>query len=216
MPALPSATELLAVREAELPNLDGIDTASGMKRSGGNQQSYLKVLQQFRINKRQALEDIQAAIERSDYETARQKIHRVRGTAGNLGADELFQAATPLEQAVKERQIETLAPLMEAFRVQFQRVMKTLQQLPDVSESVANSDRSFPRSEEILTVAALGQLPEALRQQLQEALLTGNLDLLAILITEINSHNQALGEAIASCCDRFEFQQILTLLSSSN
>ncbi|OCQ95040.1 hypothetical protein BCD67_02880 [Oscillatoriales cyanobacterium USR001] len=216
LPVLPSATELLTAREVELSNLEGIDTASGMKRIGGNRQSYLKVLQQFRSSQGQALEEIQEAIEGLDYETARQKIHRVRGTAGNLGADRLFQAATPLEQAVKEGQIETLAPLMEAFRTEFQQVMKALQQLPDVSESVANSDRSFPRSEEVLTVAALGQLPEALRQQLQEALLTGNLDLLARLITEINSHNQALGEAIASHCDRFEFQQILTLLSNSH
>lgn len=195
--------------EMELLTLEGIDTVGGIKRIGGNQKAYIKVLQQFRRSQGQTLEEIQTAVARSDYETASKKTHTIKGAAGNLGADELFHAAAALEQAIKEGIPENIAPLMDGFREEFQTVMHTLLQLesPDVSEG----DRAGTQSEEILTGPNLMQLPTALREQLQEALLTGNMDLLTTLLDKIRSQDRALGEAIASCCDNFEYQKILAL-----
>lgn len=81
-----------------------------------------------------------------------------------------------------------------------------------VYESVAQREGSRKHSEEILTGANLMQLPARLRQQLEQALLTGNMNLLASAIDNIRSQNWDLGEAIASFCDNFEYQKILTLL----
>ena len=205
-PSLPSSTEV--------PNLEGIDTATGIKRIGGNPKAYMKVLQQFRSSQGQALEEIEAAVRQSDYETARKKTHGIKGSAGNLGADRLFQAATVLEQAFKDHQIEALSPLMAAFSEQFQMVMNALQQLPNSADAVNNGNPEKLASEAVLTASALRQLPEALRQQLKDGLLTGNMNLLAIAVNQIREQNQDLGDAIESSCDSFEYEKILQLLDS--
>ncbi|MGK7904173.1 MAG: Hpt domain-containing protein [Hormoscilla sp.] len=188
--------------EMEELTLEGIDTVGGIKCIGGNQKAYIKVLQQFRRRQGQALEEIQTAVARSDYEAARQKTHAIKGAAGKLGADELFHAAAAREKAFKEGIRENIAPLMDAFSEEFQTVMHTLLQLepPGVSEG----DRAVKQSAEILTGPNLMQLPEELRQQLEQALLTGNMNLLASVLDNIRSSNRDLGEAIASCCDNFE------------
>ena len=214
VPSLPSKIERLAGSEIELPILEGIDTATGIKRIGGNQEAYMRALQQFRSSQGQALAEIRAAIERSDYEMARRKTHGIKGVTGNIGADGLFQAASRLERAFKEHKTETISRLMDVFAEQFQTVMETLGKLPNVDKSVAGSDRPVNPSAELLTRSTLMQLPEVLRQKLKSALLTGNLDLLVRAIGEIRDPD--LGEAIATECARFEYQKILTLLSSSN
>lgn len=72
---------------------------------------------------------------------------------------------------------------------------------------------SATSTENTLTREALMELPETLRQQLQELLLTGNLKLLAIVLDEIAADDPALAQAIKACCDRFDYQKILNLLT---
>ena len=208
MPALPS--------EIELPILEGIDTAAGIKRIGGNQKAYIQVLQQFRCSQERTLEDIRAAIGRSEYEIARQKTHIIQGVAGNVGANGLFQIASLLGRAFKERQIENISLLTDMFAEQFQTVMHSLKNLPKVDGSIGGSDCPVKPSAKLLNCSTGIGLPSELRQQLKEALLTGNLDLLAKIIAEIGNRDQELSEAIAAECDSFEYQKILTFLSNSN
>jgi two-component system sensor histidine kinase/response regulator len=97
-PDLLTNTDLLSI-----PPQPGLDMAGGLKRLGGNQELYLKLLRDFIAvdgcgeTPAQLLQELRA--ERRD--DAIHRIHAVRGVAGSLGGKELEAAAAELEKACK-------------------------------------------------------------------------------------------------------------------
>jgi len=87
------------VLPTELP---GISIASGLGRVAGNKQLYTKLLCKFKDGQENAVEQIKAALQVGDVETAARLAHTVKGVSGNLGGDNLYQAAAELEKAIKE------------------------------------------------------------------------------------------------------------------
>jgi two-component system, sensor histidine kinase and response regulator len=82
--------------------LPGISVASGLGRVAGNRQLYAKLLCKFKDGQENALDQIKAALQVGDVETATLLAHTVKGVSGNLGGDNLYQAAAELEKAIKE------------------------------------------------------------------------------------------------------------------
>jgi len=85
-----------------LPVVDGLDTADGLARVGGNRKLYLRLLRQFVDDERDAVVRIRERLAAGDHATAERMAHTVRGVAGSLGARELQAIAGDLERAVKE------------------------------------------------------------------------------------------------------------------
>ena len=71
-----------------LPVVDGLDTADGLLRVGGNRKLYLKLLRQFVDDERDAAVRIRERLAAGDHATAERMAHTVKGVAGNLGARE--------------------------------------------------------------------------------------------------------------------------------
>ncbi len=84
-----------------IPELDGIDTETGLNRVGGNTKLYLKILNKFRISQADAIERIQTAFDAGDNETSKREAHTLKGLAGNIGAEALQQAAQAVEGQIK-------------------------------------------------------------------------------------------------------------------
>ncbi len=84
-----------------IPELDGIDTETGLNRVGGNTKLYLKILNKFRISQADAIERIETAFDAGDNETSKREAHTLKGLAGNIGAEALQQAAQVVEGQIK-------------------------------------------------------------------------------------------------------------------
>jgi two-component system, sensor histidine kinase and response regulator len=84
-----------------IPELDGIDTETGLNRVGGNTKLYLKILNKFRISQADAIERIKTAFDAGDNETSKREAHTLKGLAGNIGAEALQQAAQAVESQIK-------------------------------------------------------------------------------------------------------------------
>ena len=56
----------------------------------------------FRDGQENAVEQIKAALQSGDVETATRLAHTVKGVSGNLGGESLYRAAADLEKAIKE------------------------------------------------------------------------------------------------------------------
>lgn len=82
--------------EPELPVLPGIDANKGLQRVMGNQELLKKIILEFCTTFEGAMNEIRAALDR-DPKKARRLLHSIKGAAGNIGAEELFQAAARLE-----------------------------------------------------------------------------------------------------------------------
>ncbi|AVR96297.1 hybrid sensor histidine kinase/response regulator [Pseudoduganella armeniaca] len=87
---------------AGLPELAGIDTARGLRHVAGNQVLYLQLLERFRHSQRDAAETVLAALGAGRRDEARQRVHTLRGVAGNVGANAVEAAAREVEAALAD------------------------------------------------------------------------------------------------------------------
>jgi CheY-like chemotaxis protein len=108
---------------AELPPVDGLDTADGLRRVGGNHKLYMKLLREFASQQAGAVEQVRAALGRNDTESATRVAHTLKGVAGSLGAGPVQTAAAALEKLLRDRAaadatnraLEKLAAVVDPF-----------------------------------------------------------------------------------------------------
>jgi len=82
-------------------SIPGIDTASGLRRTGGNEARYRSLLLRFVENQQQAVQIICGALKAKDRETAERTAHTVKGTASTLGLVALAEQASRMEAQIK-------------------------------------------------------------------------------------------------------------------
>jgi CheY-like chemotaxis protein len=83
-------------------HIDGLDSACGLLRTGGNPDFYLSMVRKFMQSQAHAVADAEAALARGDTTLAERLAHTLHGIAGNLGATTLQMQASALEQALRQ------------------------------------------------------------------------------------------------------------------
>jgi CheY-like chemotaxis protein/HPt (histidine-containing phosphotransfer) domain-containing protein len=100
-----SGGEASAPAESESPEwperVPGIELCEGLARIGGNRELYASLLRSFREKRRGAAREIELALESGDVEKALRRAHSMRGSAGNLSANRVHDAAVRLERALE-------------------------------------------------------------------------------------------------------------------
>ncbi|MBF0474948.1 MAG: response regulator, partial [Deltaproteobacteria bacterium] len=122
---------LAPVRKVEeapvaLPELPDVDVADGLRKVAGNTRVYLKVLKGFYSDYQNAGGSIRAALEANRFDEARRAAHTIKGVAGNIGAQALFQTAGALELALKDDHQEEARGLFPPFEASLDRVFSGL------------------------------------------------------------------------------------------
>jgi len=100
--------------EATVPEIEGVDTAGGLKRVAGNQRLYCDLLAQFAAKQADAGAQISMALAGGDRKLAERLAHTVKGVAGNLGIKAIQAAAEKLERAIREED-EAVPALLDEF-----------------------------------------------------------------------------------------------------
>ncbi len=80
--------------------MPGLDIAAALKRLGGNRKLLKTLLIHFAQDYSDTAETIRQALDSGDIEHIRITAHTIKGVAGNIGADDLSEAAHELEEAV--------------------------------------------------------------------------------------------------------------------
>jgi two-component system sensor histidine kinase/response regulator len=88
---------------AELPAVDGLDSADGLRRVGGNTKLYLKLLREFATHQADTVDQIRTALATNDTESATRVAHTLKGVAGSLGARPVQTAAATVEKLLRDR-----------------------------------------------------------------------------------------------------------------
>ena len=89
---------------AELPlptHIEGLDVTTGLRRVLGQRPRYLGMLRMFVTGQRDTIQQLRAALEADDRNTAERLAHTTKGVCGNIGAEKAQALAGELEQAVK-------------------------------------------------------------------------------------------------------------------
>ena len=101
------ATDSGAAKQGEEPAperlgaLTGFDVEGAMARVVGNHKLYKKLLTNFIAKNTESTSLIEDLLENGKFKAAAEKLHTVKGVAGNLGATALFEATRDLEGMVK-------------------------------------------------------------------------------------------------------------------
>ena len=90
----------------------GVDVDGLLDLFGGDEDAYLEILQTFLGDL--ASYDVIAPLENGDVETACQNAHALKGAAGNLRMQPLFEMYTKINDALKNNDIETAKEAYEA------------------------------------------------------------------------------------------------------
>jgi two-component system sensor histidine kinase/response regulator len=108
---------------ADLPPVDGLDSADGLRRVGGNHKLYVKLLRQFASQQADAVAQVRAALAANDRASAARLAHTLKGVAGNLGAGPVQAAAAVVEERLRDGSradaihpaVEQLAAVLDPF-----------------------------------------------------------------------------------------------------
>jgi len=140
-----------------LPNLPGFDQGSALARLGGNAQIYLKLLLDF-TEYRSYSNKVAALIATEEFQQAEIEAHSIKGVAGNLGMQELYERAAELEDQLREGQPPQLQPFTEALDRGTQVIeahRQTLEQLRPQALETPSKALSLSPAAQIKLVQAL-------------------------------------------------------------
>lgn len=84
-----------------LPNIKGIDLNKGLTITQNKKELYLKLLKKFRASHDDFIQKFEKCFEADQLSKAVLLAHTLKGTAGNIGATELYESASILEQLCK-------------------------------------------------------------------------------------------------------------------
>ena len=90
-------------KEPALPELPGIDLNSGLQRLGGNRKLFRKLWLEFKRDHACSIHEIKTLLDQDgDRKSVSQRVHTIKGIAGNLGAEALFHSARELERSIEQ------------------------------------------------------------------------------------------------------------------
>ena len=138
-PTQPSGSATSSSEQSHLPtHIDGIDIDAGLRRVVGNQTLYRKILLKFRDNQLNTTAEIRQALAENDWELAHRLAHTVKGVAGNIGANDLQDAAATVDSACKAQTSATVHAALPVLEAQLQRLATALEALQ--TESSTSND----------------------------------------------------------------------------
>ncbi len=115
-----------------LPKLSGMEEA--LKRVCGNRKLMLSLLKQFRDKQQNSAHEIRQAWAAGNHKQAARQAHTLKGVAGNIGADELFAAATELDNHLRRDSQGDTETMIKRLEESLQQTLDRLEKLDDEPE----------------------------------------------------------------------------------
>jgi two-component system, sensor histidine kinase and response regulator len=116
--------------QAVLPPLPGIDLRAALARFGGDAAAFSALLRRLEGSEGHTPAQVRAFLARGERGAARQRLHRLRGVAANLGATEVAGLALESEQALAGDGEQALAGCLDRLAEALDRLLVALRALP--------------------------------------------------------------------------------------
>ena len=195
-----------------LPQIEGLDTAQGLRRVLGRPDRYVAMLQRFVEGQSDVLAQLAAALAGADLGTAQRLAHTLKTVAGNIGAAALQQAAAELEHAC---QPQVPAAQRAQWQQQCERLLRPLLQALTAylaqSQAPAATASAAPEPFDARAAAEVCQ-------QLDRLLAEDDMEAADLYAQHEDLLRAALGErheALAQALRQFDFETALQVLRQS-
>jgi CheY-like chemotaxis protein len=113
-------------------SLPGINIAGGLKRMMDNQSLFVEVFRQFIDDQRDVITRIQTKLDEGSIEEAERIVHGLKGVSGTVSADDVYAAATMLDDILRQKEMAEIEPAMQQLRLAIDVVMESVTHLPEI------------------------------------------------------------------------------------
>ncbi|KQP43741.1 hypothetical protein ASF44_29730 [Pseudorhodoferax sp. Leaf274] len=190
--------------------LPGIDVTGGLRRTQNNAQLYRRMLDKFASGNARFAQAFTAALDGGDLTLAARLAHTLRGTAGTIGANGVWEAATELELACNQgrgRQ-QQLAALARVGR-ELSPVLAGLSTLlAPADEPIAPAVQAAPAQAQATLLRLAGELRELLVESDPDALNLGE----SLRAAAVGSAAQPVMEQVLEAVGDYRFDEALEVL----
>ncbi|MBN2601246.1 MAG: response regulator, partial [Candidatus Marinimicrobia bacterium] len=118
----PESSPIRINSDSNFPIIPGIDTYTALRRVAGNQHIYSRILTKFCRENEDLTDRLKTAVSNQNWEKAVHLVHALKGSSGNIGAEDLYKIAAQLVSELKaespdpdkiDKSIEELAAELE-------------------------------------------------------------------------------------------------------
>ena len=149
-----------------IPNLEGIDVETGIKRVAGNRKLYRKLLLRFREENGEVIKKIKEAQSGGEKELSVRLAHTVKGVAGNIGANELYKKSRAVESALKEERYDDYKNAIEEMAQELNRVLHSIGTIqPSHKETPGESKKTGEADSREKLIECLKELEPCLKKR---------------------------------------------------
>jgi PAS domain S-box-containing protein len=149
--------------DSDLPEIEGIDIAGGLRRVASNRRLYWSLLEQFVNKQAGAATQIAEALQNGEREKAERIAHTVKGVAGNIGVNRVQSAAAEVERGIRT-QDPSVGALLESLQSVLSREVDSIRRAinpsaPELSERSRQTEAGdFDPEKAAVAVARLRSL----------------------------------------------------------
>ena len=127
--ALPNKKIDTGALPENLEPLPGINIQTGLTRLTGDTSLYRNLLKRFAGNQADTAIKIHQALITKDIKTAQRLAHTIKGVSGNISATLVFESATHLDDALRNKDIQTAMTLLPDFSARLSEVIQGINRL---------------------------------------------------------------------------------------
>lgn len=156
---LPEGTDKQELDELQAM-LPEVEISSGLRNCRGLLQDYLSILKMIYRDGETQLEELRNLNQKQEYSDYTIRIHALKGTALNIGANKISEMARRQEQAGKEKDYSYIAVHAEEFQQEYRRLLERIamvleryQLLEDISKQMEKKQLKEPEILQILKEA---------------------------------------------------------------
>jgi CheY-like chemotaxis protein len=131
-----------------VPEIDGVDTCLGLRRTGGNEHAYLEALGIFSRDVTVRLKMLRDFSENNmdDFIVA---VHALKGASANIGAAPLAEEAALLEAAGQERDMAVIAGHIDGFMAMAERITYDIRHALNTRAEAETGEECPPGQDEL-------------------------------------------------------------------
>ncbi len=163
-PGEPLLSENSEIIDFDFPDLPGIDTKSGIDRTGGNAELYAYLLKNFDDRYGKTTATIRALLAEGGMDEALRGAHTLKSVAGSIGAADLYRASAELEAAVKGEDRDLIAKTLELCDA---KLAHTIEVLSILSEKPALETKVYSVPEETIEHEAIRSVLKNLKKLIE-------------------------------------------------
>jgi len=143
-------------------HVDGINVESGLSRVMGNSALYCKLLDNFGRELSGNRDTVKVLLRDEDWDQARKEAHGVKGVAGNIGAERLFDVSHAIETNLKTGKYEEALTFVDELDAAVDEVFSGLASVKQSQDSQPQTNLGAPQitdgTDIATTLAKLGEL----------------------------------------------------------